>query len=122
MSLPYPLLCALLGIVVGAIPMLVHGPIPEKYDVLYIQGGVAVWGWYTARTLIGVLVGITTWPGPWWVRGPLCGAIMLAPLSFVSLATPGCGAPCAAVNMTSALVVGTTVAGLAWAITGRHHR
>ncbi len=122
MVLPYPLVCALLGLVVGALPALVHGPIPQKFDVLYIQGSVAVWGWYTARALIGVLVGLTTWPARWWLRGPLCGAIMIAPLSFVSLATPGCGPPCAGVNLTSALMVGTLVAGVARAITGRDHR
>lgn len=122
MSVPYPLVCALLGLVLGAVPAFVHGPIPQKYDVLYIQGSVAVWGWYVARSLIGVLVGVTTWPAPWWLRGPLCGLVMLVPLSFVSLATPGCGASCAASNVTSAAAVGLVVAGLARALTGRSHR
>lgn len=121
-AVPYALVCALVGLVVGAVPAVVHGPIPQKFDVLYIQGSVAVWGWYVARALVGLLVGITTWPAPWWLRGPLCGAIMLVPLSFVSLATPGCGPPCAAANMTSAVSVGFVVAGLARLITGRDHR
>jgi hypothetical protein len=121
-SLPYPLVCALLGLVLGAVPAFVHGPIAQKYDVLYIQGSVAVWGWYVARSLIGALVGITSWPSPWWLRGPLCGAIMLVPLSFVSLATPGCGPPCAASNVTSAVAVGFVVGGLARLLTGRDHR
>ena len=120
--MPYPLVCALLGLVLGAVPAFVHGPIPQKYDLLYIQGSVAVWGWYVARSLIGVLVGVTTWPAPWWLRGPLCGLVMLVPLSFVSLATPGCGAPCAASNVTSAAAIGLVVAGLARAVTGRSHR
>jgi hypothetical protein len=118
--LSYPALCTLLGLVLGALPRLVHGPIHEKFDVLYIKGVVAVWAWYTARCTIGFLVGITHWPEPWWIRGPMCGVIMLVPLCYVSLATPGCGPPCAALNLTSAVVVGTAVAGIAYLVTGRH--
>jgi len=55
--LPYALLCALLGAALGWLPMLVHGPIPEKYNIRYIRGEVAVWGWYSARLLIGFLIG-----------------------------------------------------------------
>ena len=89
--LPYPLLCTLLGLALGWLPMLVHGPIAEKYNVLYVRGSIAVWGWYSARLLIGFLVGITTWPRPWWLRGPLIGFLAMFPLGWVSLATPGCG-------------------------------
>ncbi len=119
--LPYPLLCTLLGLAIGWLPILVHGPIPEKYNVLYIRGAVAVWGWYTARLLIGFVVGITRWPPYWYLRGPLVGFTMLFPLSLVSLATPGCGLPCMSLNLTSATAVGTTVAGLAYLLTGRQH-
>jgi hypothetical protein len=119
--LPYPLLCTLLGIVLGALPRLFHGPIHEKFDVLYIKGVVAVWGWYVARCTIGFLVGITRWPERWWLRGPMCGAIMLVPLCFVSLATPGCGPPCAALNLSTAVAVGTLVAAIAFVLTGKHH-
>ena len=121
MRLPYPLLCAALGLVLGPLPRLLHGPIPEKYDVLYINGAVAVWGWYTARCLIGLLVGITRWPGPWWLRGPLCGVLLLGPLSIVSLATPGCGPPCAASNLGTAVGIGAAVGGIAYLVTGKHH-
>ena len=93
MALPYPLVCALLGLALGWLPMLVHGPIAEKFTVLYINGRVAVWGWYSARLLIGFWVGITTWPRPWYVRGPLCGVLTMLPLTVVSLATPNCGFP-----------------------------
>jgi hypothetical protein len=117
--LSYPLLCTLVGIVVGSLPRLVHGPIQEKFDVLFLQGAVAVWGWYVARCSIGLLVGITRWPERWWLRGPLCGALLLVPLCFVSLATPGCGPPCAAVNLASAAVVGLLVGGIAFLVTGR---
>jgi hypothetical protein len=120
-GLSYLSLCTLLGIALGALPRLVHGPIHEKFDVLYIKGVVAVWAWYTARSTIGFLVGITCWPERWWLRGPLCGAIMIVPLCFVSLATPGCGPPCAAANFTSSVVVGTSVAGLAYLLTRKHH-
>lgn len=117
----YPLLCALLGLLLGWLPTLLHGPIAEKYNVLYIRGDIAVWGWYSARLLIGVLVGITRWPRVWWLRGPLCGLLMLFPLSLVSLATPGCGPRCMLLNDATAIAIGTAVAGLAYAITGRHH-
>jgi hypothetical protein len=89
---PYPLVCTLLGLVLGWLPMLFHGPIKQKFDVLYIDGAIAVWGYYVARCLIGFMVGITRWPGRWWIRGPMCGFLMLLPLTVVALATPGCGA------------------------------
>lgn len=118
--LPYALVCTLIGLAIGWLPRLLHGPIPEKYDLLYIQGAVAVWGWYTARLLIGFIVGITRWPTQWWLRGPLCGFVTLFPLTLVSLATPGCGAPCMCWNLTTATAIGGTVAGLAYTLTGRH--
>jgi len=121
MRMPYSLLCTLLGLVLGWVPKLFHGPIPEKYNVLYIKGAIAVWGWYTARMLIGFMVGITRWPQSWYLRGPMCGFLMMLPLSLVSLATPGCGEPCMLFNLTSATLVGTTVAGLAYALTGKNH-
>jgi hypothetical protein len=119
--LPYPLLCTVLGLMLGWLPILVHGPIPEKYNVLYIRGAVAVWGWYTARLLIGFVVGITRWPPYWYLRGPLVGFMMLFPLSLVSLATPSCGLPCMSLNLTTATAIGTAVAGLAYLVSGRHH-
>jgi hypothetical protein len=116
---PYPLLCALVGVAIGWIPMLLHGPIPEKYDALFIRGAVAVWGWYTARLLIGFLVGITRWPVQWWLRGPLCGLVLMLPLGMVSLATPGCGAPCMGWNLTSAAAIGLIVGAVARFLTGQ---
>lgn len=118
---PYGLVCLLLGLVLGWLPALAHGPIAAKYDRLYIAGSIAVWGWYTARLLIGVLVGITSWPRPWYLRGPLCGVLAMFPLSLVSLATPGCGAPCMFWNLVTAIAVGTAVGGVAFVFTGRHH-
>jgi len=90
---PYPLLCAVVGLALGWVPAWLHGPIPYKYNILGINGARAVWGWYIARNLIGFLVGITTWPRPWWLRGPLIGFLTILPLGIVSLATPGCGPP-----------------------------
>jgi hypothetical protein len=119
--MPYPVLCAVLGIAVGWVPMLLHGPIAAKFDVLYIDGGIAVWGWYGARLLIGALVGITWWPRPWWLRGPLCGFLMMFPLGWVSLAMPACGFTCQFWNEVTGAAIGTVVAGVAWALTGRHH-
>jgi hypothetical protein len=93
MSLPYPLFCTLLGLVLGWAPMFLHGPIPEKFDLLYIKGSIAVWAYYSARLLIGFVVGISVWPEPWWVRGPLLGFLTMLPVTFIALATPGCGPP-----------------------------
>jgi hypothetical protein len=89
--LPYPLVCTLLGLVLGWLPWWIHGPIAEKFNVLYIRGVIAVWGFYTARCMIGFLVGVTRWPRPWYLRGPLFGFLALLPLTVVSLAMPGCG-------------------------------
>jgi hypothetical protein len=121
MSLPYPLLCALLGLALGWVPALLHGPIAEKYDLLYLRGTVAVSAWYTARLSIGLLVGMTSWPRPWWVRGPLCGLLALLPLGLVSVATPGCGLPCMFWNEVTAMAIGAAVAGIAYGVTGKHH-
>lgn len=52
-----------------------------------------VWAWYVARMLIGFVVGVTWWPRPWWIRGPVFGALTMLPLGITSLATPGCGWP-----------------------------
>lgn len=119
--MPYPLLCALLGVAIGWWPRLVHGPIPYKYNIHGLNGALAVWGWYVARSLIGLLVGITIWPRQWWLRGPLCGILALVPLGFVSLATPECGSACMFWNTTTAAATGAVVGGVAYLITGRHH-
>jgi hypothetical protein len=118
---PYPLLCALLGLALGWLPILFHGPIPEKYNIHYIRGAVAVWGWYVARAAVGTLVGITAVPPQWYLRGPLCGLFMMVPLGFVSIATPECGPPCMFWNCFTAALVGAAVGGLAYLITGRNH-
>ena len=89
--MPYLPVCVVAGLVLAWLPRLVHGPIPYKFNVLGIRGNIAVWGWYTARLLVGFLVGTTTWPERWYLRGPLCGALALLPVGFVALATPGCG-------------------------------
>ena len=89
----YVAICTALGLVLGWFPYLVHGPIPEKFNVLYIRGATAVWAFYSARMLIGFLVGVTAWPPRWYVRGPFCGLLALFPLTLISLAMPGCGWP-----------------------------
>jgi hypothetical protein len=90
---PYPVICTLLGLILGWLPALLHGPIPQKFNVLYIQGAIAIWAYYTARLLIGFLVGISVYPARWYLRGPLCGLLAMLPVSLISLATPGCGPP-----------------------------
>jgi hypothetical protein len=86
---PYRRVCV--PVRAGWIPVLLHGPIAEKFNVLYIQGSIAVWGFYAARCSIGFWVAITVMPRSWYLRGPLCGFLALLPLSIVSLAMPGCG-------------------------------
>lgn len=119
MTIPYPLLCTLLGLVLGWVPMFLHGPIPEKFNVLYIHGDTAVWAWYWARMSIGFWVGVARWPEPWWLRGPLYGLLPMVPLGIISVATPGCGYPCLFWNWLTGASVGFTVAALAQAISRR---
>jgi hypothetical protein len=118
----YVLLCAALGAALGQLPRFFHGPIPYKFDIHYLDGDLLVWAFYSARMLAGFWVGVSCWPRPWWLRGPLCGAAAMLPVVFVSLATPECGWPCFTVNLASAALVGLAVAGIAFALTGRHHR
>jgi hypothetical protein len=54
---PYVAVCAVLGLVLGWLPKLAHGPIPEKFDVYFIDGSLMVWAFYCARMLIGFWVG-----------------------------------------------------------------
>jgi hypothetical protein len=89
--IPYPLLCAGLGLVLGWLPVLVHGPIPQKFNVLYVNGSVAIWAFYSARLLVGFAVGVSVWPRRWYLRGPLCGFLTLLPVALIALATPRCG-------------------------------
>jgi hypothetical protein len=116
----YILLCAVLGLALGWLPRQLHGPIPQKFDVLFIQGQVAISAWYLARSSIGLWVGIAVWPRPWWLRGPLVGALVLLPLTLVSLAMPGCGVPCMRANLATAAALGFVEAGLAFWLTGLH--
>lgn len=118
-NLSYLLLCTALGAVLGWIPFFLHGPIPEKYMILHIDGHLAVWGWYAARLLIGFYVGVSAFPRAWYLRGPLCGFLSIFPLTIVSWATPGCGLPCMGNNQLSAAAVGLAVAAIAWRLTGR---
>ncbi len=115
----YIVLCAAVGAVLGWVPKLFHGPIPEKFNLYYLQGWIIVWGWYVARMLIGLMVGLTHWPERWWLRGPLVGALTILPLGFVSLGVPSCGPRCMAVNLTSGAGIGLAVGAVAWWITGR---
>jgi len=119
--LPYALVCTLIGLAVGWLPMLVHGPIPYKFDIHYLRGSIAVWDWYLARAFIGFFVGITIWPPRWWLRGPLIGFLMLLPPSMMSLANPECGPPCMFWNEVTGMAIGLSVAGVAYALTRRHH-
>ncbi|MEX2206411.1 MAG: hypothetical protein WEF50_09320 [Myxococcota bacterium] len=115
----YTAVCAALGLVAGWIPFFLHGPIPEKFDVLYIDGSIAIWGYYVARCSIGLWVGISARPRRWYLRGPLCGFLAVLPLTLVSLAMPACGFPCMRANLASGAGVGWLVAGLARLLTGR---
>ena len=118
---PYPAVCAALGAALGWVPRFLHGPIPQKFDVLFIDGRTAIWAWFLARSAIGFWIGIARWPGAWWLRGPLIGFLVLLPLTLVSLAMPGCGAPCMRANLGTATVLGFLEAGLAFLLTGRSH-
>ena len=117
----YVLFCTLLGLALSWVPSYIHGPIREKWDYYYINGGWAIWTWYLARASIGFFVGISVWPTRWWVRGPLVGLLLLLPPCMMSLANPLCGLPCVAGNESTAAGMGLIVAGAAFALTGLHH-
>ena len=119
--LSYTAVCTALGIALGWLPSLIHGPMPEKWSVYGIHGATLVIGYHVARMSIGLWVGLTARPEPWWLRGPLCGALAMFPLGFVVLANPLCGATCMAWNTTTGAAVGFMVGALAWSITGKHH-
>lgn len=89
----YIFVCAVSGLVLAWVPSFFHGPIHQKFDLFYLNGAVMVWGWYLARMLIGLWVGITASPPQWYLRGPLCGLLAMVPLGIVSLGIPGCGWP-----------------------------
>lgn len=57
----------------------------------YINGSIAVWAFYSARLSIGFWVGIGRWPVVWYLRGPMVGFLIMLPVTFIPLATPGCG-------------------------------
>jgi len=117
----YRLVCVGAGLVAAWIPFLLHGPIPEKLDRVRLNGPVAVWGWYVARMLIGVVVAASTWPARWWLRGALFGFLVMLPSGLFSLATPGCGPDCMALNVSTGALVGVLAGGVAWLATGRDH-
>jgi hypothetical protein len=117
----YAAICALTGLAVGWLPALFHGPIPEKFDLFGIRGAIAVWSWYAARLLIGVVVGLTVLPRRWWIRGPLCGFLMILPPGIMSLAVPTCGPWCMFWNEVTGAIVGLLVGAVAYLATGRHH-
>src|SRR5512139_3128830 len=77
--LSYTAICVAAGLVLAWVPAFFHGPIPQKFDLFYLNGAVMVWGWYLARMLIGLLVGITALPSQWVLRGPLCGLLAMVP-------------------------------------------
>jgi hypothetical protein len=80
-----------MGLVAGWIPLLLHGPIEQKFNVHYLHGATAVWAFYASRLSIGLWVGATSTPRPWWLRGPLCGALAMLPVGLIALSVPGCG-------------------------------
>jgi hypothetical protein len=106
-------LCTLLGLVLGWLPVLFHGPIAEKFDAHYIEGSIAVWAFYLARLSIGFWVGMTRLPPQWFLRGPLVGFLIMLPLTFITLATPECGGTCMFWNLVTGSVIGLVVAGVA---------
>ena len=124
MRMSYAILGTLLGLALGLIPGLFHGPIPEKWSFYYygdtpINGAFVVWGYYVARMSVGVLVGVSVWPSQWWLRGPLAGVFVMLPLGMVALANPLCGSSCMFWNTFSAALVGFLVGLIAFVVTGK---
>jgi len=115
----YPLICTIVGLLLGWVPTLLHGPIPYKFNIHGLRGSIAVWDWYLARSFIGFFIGITIWPVRWWIRGPLIGFLMLLPPGMIALANPECGPSCTFWNEVTGSVVGLTVGGIAYVLTRR---
>jgi hypothetical protein len=120
-SLGYTAICTALGLAIGWLPGLAHGPIAEKWDVHGVTGSLVVAGYYAARLSIGLWVGITSVPAAWYLRGPFCGALAMLPLGLVGLSNSLCGPPCMFWNTVTGATVGFAVAALAWSITGEDH-
>jgi hypothetical protein len=117
----YSAVCTALGLALGWLPGLAHGPVAAKWDVHGVDGSLVVAGYYVARMSIGLWVGISSVPGAWYLRGPLCGALAMLPLGFIGLSNSLCGPPCMFWNTTTGATVGFAVAAFAWAITGKQH-
>ena len=117
----YRLVATLTGLVAAWIPWVLHGPIPAKLDRVRLNGAIVVWGWYVARMLIGFVVGCTTWPRIWCLRGALFGVLIMLPCGLFSLGTPGCGPNCMMMNLSTGALIGVVAAGAAWLVTGRSH-
>lgn len=120
-SVRYVALCTALGLVLGWLPGLVHGPIPEKWSIHGVDGDLVVWCYVAGRLSIGLWVGLTSLPEAWYLRGPLCGALAMLPIAMLGLSNQYCGAPCMFWNMVTGATVGLAVGALAWSLTGRHH-
>ena len=116
----YLAVCTALGLALGWLPGLVHGPVAAKWDVHAVDGTWVVGGYLAARLSIGLWVGISSTPSSWYLRGPLCGALAMVPVGLVAVSNPLCGSPCMFWNTLSGSAVGFAVAGLAWSITGMH--
>jgi hypothetical protein len=115
------LICVAVGLVLGWIPTLFQGPDPQKFDIYYLYGDVAVWSFYFSRMLIGIVVGVSVWPRRWYVRGPVCGALLTAPPGIFALATPGCSPAWVFWNTVTGAVIGTVAGAAAYVATGRDH-
>lgn len=120
-AVSYVLVCTLAGLVLAWLPRLVHGPIPEKFALVRLNGAVAVWTFYTARLLIGFFVGCGVWPRRFWLRGPLYGVLLMLPPAFLALANPGCGWSCCAWNVSTGAAVGLLAGAAGRLVTGRDH-
>ncbi|MFT4569664.1 MAG: hypothetical protein ACI8TX_002545 [Hyphomicrobiaceae bacterium] len=117
----YVLVCTITGLLLAPLPRLVHGPIPAKFDLFYIDGSTAVWAWYVARMMIGLVFAVTVLPERWWQRGPLAGALTMFPVTIMSLAVPTCGAPCMGWNLLTGSIIGLIVSAVSYLILDREH-
>jgi hypothetical protein len=119
-NLRYVAVSTAIGLLLGWLPALVHGPVAEKWNVHGVHGGTLVAGYFVARLSIGFWSGAVVVPRAWFLRGPICGALAMLPLGFVGLSNDLCGGPCMFWNTATAAAVGFATAGIAWSITGRH--
>lgn len=117
-AIRYRVVCIATGALGASAAGWILGPRPELFLAHDIAGEITVWAYHASRLAVGVWVAISVWPRPWLVRGPLCGALAMVPVAWISQALPerGLGLPLG--DLAAGAVLGFAVAATARCVTG----